>query len=117
MRSGAACRVSGARNATTQAVTGVEPVTTDSDTTVSLQESASVDPVSTPTDPTDPVQQQRPARLRLRGVMKDGTSTPDTAQSVPVSQGRLTMSAVAFQVVSGGAGELTVLAPLALRVR
>jgi hypothetical protein len=42
---------------------------------------------------------------------------PCTAPSVPVLQGRLTMSAVAFQVVSGGAGELTVLAPLALRVR
>jgi hypothetical protein len=50
-------------------------------------------------------------------VSKTTESRDKYAPSAPVPQGRSTVSAVVFQVASVGAGELNVLAPLALRAR
>jgi hypothetical protein len=95
LRSGASCRVPMPRTATTRAVTTMQHLS-----------------------PCPPPHVVTTSPSKTHSV----TSTTEPAPSVPVPQGHSTVSAVAFQVVtvmeeesSVGAGELNVLAPLALR--
>ncbi len=108
LRSGATCSVTVALTATTMAV---EPPRDVPSCPVSR---GGVGWFPVPDVPVTPVP---PPVGGTQSVTSTRTCTERNAPSAPVPQGRSTVSAVVFQVASVGAGELNVLAPLALRAR
>ena len=104
LRSGATCSVTVALTATTMAVEPPRDVPSCPVPTGGPVPDVPATPVPPPVGGTP-------------SVTSTTTCPESNAPSAPVSQGRSTVSAVVFQVASVGAGELNVLAPLALRAR